>query len=117
MVPEPPDNGPPWQAEVRKRLLAVEGGSEELSALASQVRESMDRLMGFPAAPPITLGFRGLDGVMWQVREVPAQRFGHFVTPPSLIFMSAGCARRVYSYPKEWRTLDAAALDSLSKGR
>lgn len=53
-------------------------------------------------------------GIVWQVFEWPlAADDGDWIRP-SLIFLSDDKFRRVRSYPRDWRTLDAGGLETLS---
>ena len=50
----------------------------------------------------------------WWVVEVDARHVPGARGARCLLFSSASCIRRVWSYPANWRTLDDAALASLS---
>ena len=49
------------------------------------------------------------DGVEWSVREM-ATPHACARAPHCLILSSRECVRRVWSYPSDWRTLDADKL-------
>ena len=53
-----------------------------------------------------------VDGVCWQVREVPSAGGGG--RRPDLVFDSEEVVRRVRAYPDDWTALDDAALFALS---
>ena len=48
-------------------------------------------------------------GVEWTVREVPTPQVWAKTTQ-CLVLNSRECVRRVWDYPRHWRTLDADAL-------
>jgi hypothetical protein len=60
------------------------------------------------------ISYRDARGEWWCVTEQP-----HPTEPSSrcLVFMSAGAARRVCTYPSGWRLLAAGELEALSWGR
>jgi hypothetical protein len=49
------------------------------------------------------------DGVEWSVREM-ATPHSWARAPQCLVLSSRECVRRVWSYPSDWRTLDADKL-------
>lgn len=55
------------------------------------------------------------DGRRWQIRECAAPKHPCPRGTRCLIFESEGVARRVWSYPDDWDTLDESALDALSR--
>ena len=50
----------------------------------------------------------------WSVVEVDAGAVPAARRARCLLFTREGCIRRVWDYPADWRTLDAAALAALS---
>ena len=56
-----------------------------------------------------------VDRVRWLVYELAPPTLDRRSTP-SLVFESEGTVRRIRNYPADWRSLDDAALFSLSWG-
>ena len=54
------------------------------------------------------------DGVEWSVREI-ATPYVWARASHCLVVSSRECVRRVWSYPRDWRTLDADALLRLGR--
>jgi hypothetical protein len=54
------------------------------------------------------------DGVEWSVREI-ATPHAWARAPYCLILSSRECVRRVWSYPSDWRALDAETLLRLGR--
>jgi hypothetical protein len=54
------------------------------------------------------------DGVEWSVREI-ATPHAWARAPYCLVLSSRECVRRVWSYPADWRELDADALLRLGR--
>jgi hypothetical protein len=54
------------------------------------------------------------DGTEWAVREVPTpQSWAH--ASRCLVLSSRECVRRVWAFPRDWRTLDAEELLRLGR--
>jgi hypothetical protein len=49
-------------------------------------------------------------GIIWTVREADTTRVPGARASRCLIFETAGYARRAWTYPPEWRTLDDEGL-------
>ena len=66
---------------------------------------------------PVPVRFAQLangEWVQWMVVEVDAAGVPGARGPRCLVFTRADCIRRVWDYPTDWRTLDAAGLTALS---
>ena len=61
--------------------------------------------------------FNDSEGRGWVVRERDVGRTADGMPRRSLIFETDGVLRRVYDYPRDWRSLSDAMLERLSWGR
>jgi hypothetical protein len=85
------------------------------SAAASAPADVQPRLDR--ASDPTPVAFVQRDGdayVHWSVVEVDVGALPGARGPRCLLFTRQDCIRRVWDYPADWRTLDAAALAALS---
>jgi hypothetical protein len=95
--------------ETTRRTLAASRAAADAARLAEETGEadaaSQDRL---------SRCFTDDEAVVWTVTEIA----GNSLALPGrrcLIFASGAAARRVWSYPADWRTLDAEELVLLSR--
>lgn len=88
--------------------------------LASPLRERVprnDAASIIRAMTPVSVEFtQFVDGtsVEWSVVEVDATSVPGRRGTRCLVFSRRDCIRRVWDYPPDWRTLDAAGLSELS---
>ena len=61
--------------------------------------------------------FVAADGTQWCVHERDAGGMAHARGARCLVFETGNVLRVVWNYPRDWRTLDDAALEALSRSR
>ena len=60
------------------------------------------------------LRFTGAGGIVWRVVECPAAGVPGARGPRCLVFLADGIARRVWTYPPDWRLLSPVELEALT---
>lgn len=63
------------------------------------------------------LCFRDADGVAWRVVECEARHVPGACGDRCLVFLSENVVRRVWDFPRDWRTMPPQALDALTLRR
>lgn len=71
-----------------------------------------------PLATPLwhatdAVAFTDADGRAWRVLEVACAHVPGARGPRCLVFFAEGIARRIWTYPADWRQLSSGALDRL----
>ena len=66
---------------------------------------------------PTRRDFVAADGTHWCVHERDAAAMAHARGARCLVFETGNVLRVVWHYPRDWRTLSDAELETLSRGR
>ena len=92
----------------------VAGGA---SAAAVLDRTTADALLTLRLPETARREFSAADGTRWCVHERDTSRMLGARGTRCLVFETANVLRVVWSYPRDWRTLPSAELESLSNAR
>jgi hypothetical protein len=96
---------------------SASGAASPAPSLASGVAAVRADSAPHPSLDPTPLAFiQELDEewLQWTVVEVEADGVPGAQGARCLVFSRPSCIRRVWNYPVDWRTLDAAGLAALS---
>jgi hypothetical protein len=84
-----------------------------LRALSERTVDDVTLRLGVPTRRD----FVSADGTQWCVHERDASGMAHARGARCLVFETGNVLRVVWNYPRDWRTLDDAALETLSRSR